>query len=154
MSHKNFEKTDNTEKVENVEKSEKTEGKEKESLLSKAKNFFAEHGKGKEEKGESEQKTDKADEVKQKLEEKRQSFAEGLKVGAPSQEKQAEVAKAYREKHNLDEHGNSLDKNAKRPEGGFERERGDDDPRSRWEDAEEDNKENTENTGDKNTDEE
>ena len=47
MAHKNFEKVDNTENVEKVEQGEKTEGKEKESILSKVKNFFAEHGKEK-----------------------------------------------------------------------------------------------------------
>ncbi len=160
MAHKNFEKTDNTENVENVEKTEKTEGKEKEGILDKVKNFFAEHGKakeGKENKEDKESKDNKenkenkdgnkegkADTEKKAdpMEEKRNAFEERLKAGAPTREQIYAEAKKYREAHGLDENGNRMDN--KRPEGGYERERGDDNPRSRWEEPDE-GKENKEN---------
>ena len=185
MSHRNFEKPDKTENVENVEKTEKT-GKEKESILGKVKNFFAEHGKareGKENKEDKESKEGKEnkenkegregkEDTEKKAEtpeEKRNAFEERLKAGAPTREQIYQEAKKFREAHGLDEHGNRLDN--KRPEGGYERERGDDGPRSRFDDPDEgkenkenkenkDNRENREKTGennensDKNTDDE
>ena len=165
MPHKNFEKTDNTENMENVEKTEKTEGKEKEGILDKVKNFFAEHGKGKEgrenkedresrenkenkeSKGNKEGREDadkKADGKEEQPEEKRNSFEERLKAGAPTREQIYAEAKKFREAHGLDEHGNRLDN--KRPEGGYERERGDDGPRSRMDNTDE-TRENKEKTG-------
>ena len=77
MAHKNFEKMDNTENVEKVEQGEKTEGKEKESILSKVKNFFAEHGKNKESK---EQKSEENDNKEEKEDKKGNSFRESLRV--------------------------------------------------------------------------
>ena len=142
MAHKNFEKMDNTENVEKVEQGEKTEGKEKESILSKVKNFFAENGKGKEGKEDTESKKEDGSDAKEKMDEKRNSFEERLKVGGPDQKSQSEFAKEYREKHGLDEHGNNPD--AKRPEGGYEKEKGEDGPRSRWDTQQENGKENKE----------
>lgn len=144
MAHKNFERTDNAENVEKVEQGEKTEGKEKENILSKVKNFFAEHGKGKEGKEDTESKKENGDEAKEKMEEKKNSFEERLKAGAPDQKSQSEFAKEYREKNGLDENGDNP--NAKRPEGGYERERGDDGPRSRWDTQQENGKENKKET--------
>lgn len=159
MSHRNFEKPDRAEHVEKVEKPEKTEGKEKETLLSKAKQFFAEHGKGREGKESKENKEDvekRADQREEKTDEKGDSFKERLRAGVPTREQQAESAKKYREAHGLDEHGNSLDKNAKRPDGGYERERGDEGPRSRWDSANEgkEDKEKTAKNPEKNADDE
>lgn len=154
MSHRNFEKTDSTENIENVEKTDKTEGKEKESILSRAKDFFAEYGKNKEGKEENadkkEESTDKDKETREKKAESGEG-QQGRKSWELSPEEKEKVNKSakemadqYKSEHKLDDHGNSIDPNAKRPEGGYERERGDDDPRSRWEDSEDEK--NTENT--------
>lgn len=115
MAHKNFEKMDNTENVEKVEQGEKTEGKEKESILSKVKNFFAEHGKNKESK---EQKSEENDNKEEKEDKKGNSFRESLRVTQTPEE----VAK-YNKEHGVP------DMKTERPKGGVERERGEDDPR-------------------------
>jgi len=115
---KHFEKPDgpdNPEKVENPEKSGKTEGKEKESFLDKAKNFFAEHTKPKEGKESDGKKEEASDKGTDKMEERRQAFLDSLKVGV-EKGKDSEVAKEYREKHGLDEHGEKIDKNGEKPE--------------------------------------
>ena len=115
MAHKNFEKMDNTENVEKVEQGEKTEGKEKESILSKVKNFFAEHGK---EKGDVEQKKEQSENAKEKEDKKENSFRDSLRVTQSPEE----VAK-YNKEHGVP------DMQKERPKGGVERERGEDDPR-------------------------
>jgi len=161
MSHKSFERTDNTENVENVERTEKPEGKEKESLLGKIKDFFSDEGKNRE-KGDNpknkegkENSEGKVEQATEKKEDRKNDFLESLRKGVPSEKEQAAVAKDYREKHNLDEHGNSLDKNAKRPEGGFERVRGDDNPRSKFDvDDGNNEKDNKESKQENNTDDE
>ncbi|MCM1218537.1 MAG: hypothetical protein NC548_28955 [Lachnospiraceae bacterium] len=139
MSYNHFEKADNTESVENVEKPQQIEGNEKEGILDKAKNFFKDFGKGKET---EEQKVDQADKAQEKMDERKNSFDEYVQAGGKSfdQDKQAEMGKEYRETHGLDEHGNNLDLNAKRSEGGVERERGDNGYRSRFEEDDNDSK--------------
>lgn len=129
MSFGNFEKTDNVDNVDNVEKTDRPEGYEKEGVLNKIKDFFSEFGKKKEGKEDGDEKSDRIDEAKKKMQDEKQAFIDSLKVDAPSYEEQAETAKKFREENNLDEHGYPTE-GWKRPEGGFERDRADDnDPR-------------------------
>lgn len=74
----------------------------------------------------------------EEINEKKNVFKENLSFGIQNRTEQAEFVKRYREKHGLDEYGYSLDKKFKRPKGGYQRERGDDDLRSRWADADDD----------------
>lgn len=117
MSHKNFEHMDKTENMENVEKTDKPEGKE--NILGKIKDFFDSHGKGKEGGEDRERKESKEESMdkkggEDKEKEEKKNFFDQYKVDG----KADEVAKAYREKHGLDEHGEKIDKKSGNTESG------------------------------------
>lgn len=137
--HHNFENADNVDNIENVEKSENPDAKQKESIMDKARNFFAEFGKKKEGNESTGEKSDKSEDTNDRNElNEHDKFVESLRDGRSQDEINKEISdtvKQFNEKNGLDEHGYPT-KDWKRPEGGFERELGDDSPRSRWDDSE------------------
>ncbi|MCD7764116.1 MAG: hypothetical protein LUI14_13170 [Lachnospiraceae bacterium] len=134
MAHRHLEGTENTENVEQVEKPDKPEKSEKEGILNKAKNFFAEYGK-KKEAGESKENTEnkdnpdesstqkdniegknkdnsEIDKNKEKDDSSRKSWELSPDQLKEVRNKDSEVAKEYREKHGLDEHGEKINGNS------------------------------------------
>lgn len=120
---------------------------EKPSIMDRMKSMFGKK-EGKEEDSGKESSRDNHKDT-----EKQSNAMDKYKVDTPL-DKQAEAAKEYREKHNLDTNGNPLP-GSKRSEGGAERERDDDDPReSRYkpENEEKDSSDNSNDSSDNTTD--
>ena len=113
---------------------------EKSSIMDRMKSMFGKK-EGKEEESGKENSREKQEDI-----DKKSNAMDKYKVDTPLN-KQAEAAKEYREKHNLDTNGNPLP-GSKRPEGGTERERGDDDSRESRYKPENEEKDSSDNTND------